>query len=303
MIKNLGTAKLLGILAVLVLIYIGFEFFGGKGRSENYREVLVEIDTANVDKIVIQKGSDTLKVEKQDGEWQVKIGDNKFAKATTSSVRGTLNTLLSIEASRIMANKEDQWKEYQVDTTGTRVKIFEGDSKSLDIIIGRLGFQGQRQYSTYVRLAEENEVYAAANFMGAAINTDPAGYRNSQVARIDKDSVLAIAFHYPDSSFTLVKDSLNWLLNDVVADSSATAQFLNNFSYLNSSRFYDGSRPSGAPLLTAAIKTAGKTIEIKAWELPEKGWVVQSTHNPESYFLDNDLFEKVFKGEAFFAVE
>lgn len=298
--KNSGTAKLLGILAVLVLIYLGFEFFDKKGRSKNFKDVLVEIDTAKVDKIVIEKENDALELIKKEDRWQVKIADDKYAAATASSVNRTLNTLTDIRASRIVARQQDKWKEYQVDSAGTRVEIFEGEEKTLDIILGRFGFQSQREYSTYVRLTDENAVYAVDNFMGMSISPDASSYRNSQVAKIDKDSVDSISFHYPDSAFSLMRDSLSWYVENTPADSSATAEYLNQFTRLTSTKFYDQAIPSGDPVFTVSIATANKDVELKAWDAGAAGWVVQSSQNRESYFSDEGLFKKLFKGKAYF---
>ena len=54
MLKNISSLKMIGILAVLVLVYLGFQFFGGKSRSKSFKAEIVEIDTAKVTKMVIE---------------------------------------------------------------------------------------------------------------------------------------------------------------------------------------------------------------------------------------------------------
>lgn len=298
------TTKLIGILVALLLVYLGIQFFGGKERSKNYREKLVEIDTAKVDKVLIEKTGEKLELVKLDGDWNVKIAAEKYAKAQPASVNNTLHALLDIRSSRIVTKNREKWKEYQVDTSGTRVQVYENDKKSLDIILGRFGFQNQRQYSTYVRLADDDEVYAADQFMPMSISTEVSRYRNSQVTRIPKDSVSTVEFSFPDSAFTLAKAGGHWTIEGFTTDSSATAKFLSSLSRLDHSVFYDQDIPQEREQLSITVsQVSGSPVTLRAWNIPGHGWVVHSSHNPESYFTGEELFEKLAKPKGYFTGE
>ena len=60
-----------------------------------------------------------------------------------------------------------------VDTAGTRVKVFEGNDNTLDLIVGKFAFKQPRQMNTYVRLNGENEVYETEGFLDMAFNQKP----------------------------------------------------------------------------------------------------------------------------------
>ena len=173
MLKNISSIKMIGILAVLVLVYLGFEFFGGKSRSKSFKTELVEIDTAKVSKLVIEAKGESLELIKENNTWKVSIGNGKYAEAQKSNVKSTLNSLLTIKPSRIVAKDSEKWKDYQVDSAGTRVQVFEGSKNTLDLVIGRFGFnqqamqqqqqmmmggRGMQQFFSYVRLQNEDEV-------------------------------------------------------------------------------------------------------------------------------------------------
>ncbi len=314
MLKNISSIKLLGVLVILILIYLGFEFFGGKSRSKSFRSELVEIDTAKVTKVLIEAKGENLELVKENNAWKVSIGDGKYADAQTSSVKSTLGSLLSIKPSRIAAKDPAKWKDYQVDSAGTRVQVFEGDKNTLDLIIGRFGFnqqamqqqqqmmggRGMQQFFSYVRLNNEDMVYVADNFMGMSINSEASGYRNKQLLSLTTDSIASIQFNYPaDSAFVLNKEDSTWNIFGNQADSASVASYLSGIRYVSNSNFVDDV-PSTAlvsPTISMSIKQNGKAdIEIKAYQHPEYKWIVHSSANPASYFGDESLIEKLFVG-------
>lgn len=316
MLKNISSIKLIGVLAVLILAYFSMKFFGGKSRSKSFKAEIVEIDTAKVTKVLIGGKGESLELLKENDAWKVSIGNGKYAVAEKSSVKSTLNSLLSIKPSRIAANKQDKWKEYQVDSAGTRVQVFEGNKSTLDLIIGRFGFnqqamqqqqqmmmggRGGQQFYNYVRLQDENEVYVADNFMGMSINSDASGYRNKRILSITTDSISKIQFNYPaDSGFVLSKVDTVWSIFGAQPDSAATAEYLSDIRYLSNSNFVDDVPASAlvSPTVSLNISQNGKPdILVKAFQHPEHKWIINSSENPLSYFADEELLKKMFVGK------
>lgn len=317
MLKNISSIKLIGILSALVLVYLGFEFFGGKSRSSSFKTELVEIDTAKITKLVIEANGERLELIKENNAWKVSIGDGKYAGAQKSNVKSTINSLLTIKPSRIAAKNPAKWKDYQVDSAGVRVQVFEGSKNTLDLVIGRFGFnqnaiqqqqqqmmggRGMPQFYTYVRLEKEDEVYVADNFMGMSINADASGFRNKEVLSLTTDNITEIQFNYPaDSSFVLNKIDSVWSVFGSQADSTATATYLSDIRFLNNSNFVDDVPPSAlvSPTVSMNIKQTGKAdILVRAFQHPVHSWIVNSSANPESYFADEDLVSKLFVGSS-----
>ena len=316
MLKNISSIKMIGILAVLVLVYLGVEFFGGKSRSSSFKAELVEIDTAKVSKLIIESKGESLELIKENNVWKVSIGDGKYAEAQKSNVKSTLNSLLTIKPSRIVAKDSEKWKDYQVDSAGTRVQVFEGSKNTLDLVIGRFGFnqqamqqqqqqmmggRGMQQFFSYVRLQNENEVYVADNFMGMSINSDAGGYRNKQLLSLTTDIISQIQFNYPaDSGFVLSKIDSAWSIFGSQPDSAATASYLSDIRYVNSSDFVDDV-PSSAlvsPTVSMSISQNGKAdIMVRAFQHPTHKWIINSSENPLAYFADEALVKKLFVGK------
>ncbi len=304
MFKNISTIKLAGILIGLVVIYFAVDYFGGKERSKSFRENLVEIDTAKVSRVEIESKGKTLELVRENNKWKTAIGEGKYAPATSRSVHQMLGSLLRIKPSRLAAKDPSKWKEYQVDSSGTRVKVYEGEKPALDLVIGRFGIQGQREFFTYVRLSGEDQVYAADNFMGISFGTDPADYRNKQLLTLTTDSLVQIRFEYPaDSAFTLTKMDNQWELGSRQLDSATVAKYFSDIRYINSSGFVDDVPPGAleSPAFSIVFKeNGGKEISVQAYQHPTHKWILHSSLNPESYFSDEKAFEKLVRNKSSF---
>lgn len=317
MLKNISSIKLIGILTALVLVYLGVEFFGGKSRSKSFKAEIVEIDTSKVSKLIIEANGEHLELLKENNAWKVSLGNGKYADAQKGNIKNTLNSLLSVKPSRIAAKNPEKWKDYQVDSAGTRVQVFEGNKSTLDLVIGRFGFDqqamqqaqqqqqmggrgGMPQFYTYVRLENEQEVYVADNFMGMSINTDASGFRNKEVLSLATDDISEIQFNYPeDSSYVLNKVDSVWSIFGSPADSAATASYFSDIRNLTNSNFVDDVPPAAlvSPTVSMNIKQSGKAdIMLRAFQHPEHKWIVNSSENPESYFADEALVKKLFVG-------
>lgn len=302
MIRNVKNIRLLAFLLILIMVYVGLKFFKNTNRSKSFRQELVQIDTSRVSKIVISKSGKSFQVRKVDGSWNVSISNDKNVDATSSSVRNAMGTLLSIKPDRIATRDPDKWSEYQVDTTGTRVQVFEGDKNTLDLIIGRFGVQGQRQFHTFVRLEGENEVYAANDFMGISFPSEPKSFRNSRFLQMETDSIYQITFQYPaDSSYILAKKDSVWYIGSKPADSASVASYLSDLRYISSTEFVDDVDPNVLinPVFKVEIESIGEENQtVEAFRHPVHNFIFHSSYNPQDYFSDEKLNSRIFKSMA-----
>ena len=201
-----------------------------------------------------------------------------------------------------MATKnESNWKDYQVDSTGTRISVIEGSETTLDMVIGRFGMQDQRNYHTFVRLFEDKEVYAANNFMSFSVSAEPASYRNKTLARMKKDSLVNINFSYPaDSSVQLSKAGDQWMANGQPADSTNVAKYISGLNYVTGNTFVDDQSSLTVPVISATFQFSnGNDITIEGYQ-SDNAWVFHSSENEIGYFSDEALLSKVFKGMSEF---
>lgn len=296
--KKLSNGKLIGLLLALCLIYFVVDFSGSRNKSKSLRTELVEIDTSKVTQIKVEAPDNKrVQLDKVQGEWELTLDNGKKIVASASAVDNALYALLSIKPSRMATKSEAKWKDYQVDSAGTRVKVYEEGDQTLDLVIGRFGMEGQRAYHTFVRLFEDKEVYVAKDFMGFSVSSDPSAYRDQVLARIKKDSVAAITFNYPlDSSFRLERIGDAWLANGQSTDSTAVAKYLGGLGYISGKEFMNEEQQLAVPVMSATIDmNNGQTILFDAYQKDDE-WVFHSSDNEYGYFKDVAILEKVFIG-------
>ncbi|WP_370087679.1 DUF4340 domain-containing protein [Ekhidna sp.] len=293
------TRNLLIILGVLVLGLVVAQLTKKSGKSDVLTGDLVEIDTARVTRIQISSPDGEVELVASDKGWEVSLVNGSYKPAKENSVISLLNDLNSIKPGRLAARKEEKWKDFMVDSTGTRVRVYEDDDLTADMVVGRFGMDGQSSYYTFVRPFEEENVYVAKDFMGITVGKKSADYRDGLLMRLKRDSITQITFDYPDSAFSLNKGE-KWFLDDVEADSAAVVKYLRGLSYVNSKNFYDGELTSEPThIITYAFSNAPEIVVNGYFR--EGDNLLKTTENDAEVFNDSTIVSKIFKGKNIFA--
>ena len=299
--------KILGLVfgVLLLLVVLLFVFDGGKSER-TFRQVLVEIDTTAVTEILIYPKSQNhkeVKLFKEEDEWHVALPSGGTAKVTDQRMSGLFAQLLAIQPKRLAARDESKWTELQVDSTGSRVKVFEGSKLALDLIIGRFSFQQPRSINTFVRLFNDKDVYEVEGFLDMTFNQGANSFRDGTIIKSDFNNWQQIQFTYPaDSSFQLTKSSNGWLVNGTPADSMKTINYLRRLSNLSNNSFIDNVNinASNSPTFKVNITTSDLLfIEVKAFRDSNKTYI-HSSQNPETWFDGTSITNTIFVGKSAF---
>ena len=299
--------KILGIIFGILLIAGIFLFLFDGGKNERtFRDVLVDVDTSAVTEILIYPKSQIhkeVKIYKDKDEWRVTLASGGSAKVANQRISDLFTQLEAIKPKRLAARDETKWSELQVDSTGSRVKVFEGSKLSLDLVIGRFSFQQPRTMNTFVRLYNDKDVYEVDGFLDMTFNQGANIFRDGTVIKSDQNTWKQIQFTYPaDSSFQLVKSGNSWLLNGRETDSLKTANFLNRLANLSNNSFIDVVKidPASTPTYSLNITTSDlKFIEIKGYQDLTSS-IIHSSQNPEAWFDGSSLSKTIFVGKSSF---
>jgi len=299
--------KILGIIFGLLLLAGIFLFLFDGGKSERtFRDVLVNIDTSAVTEILIYPKSQNhkeVKLYKDNDEWRVTLPSGGNAKVANQRISDLFTQLEAIKPKRLAARDESKWSELQVDSTGSRVKVFQGSKLSLDLVIGRFSFQQPRTMNTFVRLYNDKDVYEVDGFLDMTFNQGANIFRDGTVIKSDHNSWQQIQFSYPaDSSFQLIKSDNNWLLNNKATDSLKTANYPNRLANLSNNNFVNDVKidPASTPTFSINITTTDlKFIEIKGYQ-DSTSFLIHSSQNPEAWFDGSSLSKTIFVGKSSF---
>lgn len=316
MLKKLNSKTLLVILIALVSIVIFTQIFDETTGKRTFKETLVEIDTSQVNLILIyphaERGKE-IKLTKTSTVWSVQK-DPAFggaAEADNNYVRNILSLFALLKPLRLAATEKEKWNDYNVnDSLGTRVKMLSGEKILLDIVVGKFSFnQMSRSGISYVRLYNESDVYAVDGFLPMTVNQSFNEWRNKNIFRGNKDDLTKISFSYPDSSFVLKKaDDGRWIIEDVDFDSTKIVQFLNEITNMSSSAFADNYSPSSSPAMWLTIEgnNMAAPLTIKAFAADSVNqYIIHSSFNPNAYFsaAKGNLTDRIFKRRQFFLQE
>lgn len=310
--KKTDPWKLAVILLSLILIFMAVRKFRAPKLESNLPASLAEIDTADVTELIItpSKAPQSPVRLAKTGGWKLMQGERAL-RLEQGTGPNALRVLTHLKPERMVTKRKEKWNEFSVgDSTGTRVQIMGGSSVLADLVIGRSGFGQTATQSyggpafTYIRLHDEEEVYAIGGFLDAQFNKAADDWRDKSFMRLKKDSVTRVAFRYAaDSSFVLEKVNGKWTSAGVPVDSTEVKSFLSGMEYRNGTAFADVA-PVGPAALTITLDQGSKTLgTIEAW--PAAGnWTVRTSHQPDTFFaMDPASRKDVFVSRKRFVVK
>ena len=287
---NKQNKTLLIILVVLLAVYFGNEFMASDNR--NFRDTLVALDTAVVDKIELYPQANEqqlITLRRQGDGWQLQAG-NLTDDADISLVKGMLNELADMRPQRLVATSREQWAAHEVaDSLGTRVKVYSGEKLLADFVVGKFNFQpATRSMSTSVRLAEDEDVYTVEGFLSSTFNRKAADLRDKTFIEFDNSQLQQLTFTYPaDSGFVLSKNAAGWLVDIEPADSSAVVSYLSSIRHMRFNTFADRA-PAGQPAYQLQISRQNLPDFTLSAYADSSGYVYHSTLNPDAYFKSSN---------------
>ncbi len=309
MSKKKNNRVLLIVFAVLLIAVGTNELIKSSKGERTFRKDIIEYQANDISKITIfpkNSGNRTVEVYLDDTIWKLKFDGKQFA-ADQEMIKGIADELATMVPERLVANKKELWKDYDItDSLGVTVIIHGQKNEKTEITLGRFSYnQATRKPSTYVRVNNEKEVYAVEGYLSMTFNREINSLRDKNIFRANQNDLTQITFTYPaDSSYTLTKQDNKWLMNGIAVDSTRMAGYLTTVCYLTATDFRDDFIPASVTAETYKITLSGnnlKPVEIKAF-LDAKGIVINSSENPTSYFPGDqaELFFRVFQGKNYF---
>jgi hypothetical protein len=298
-VSNKSLLIIFGALIVIAAIYMLIESSRGE---RTFKSDIVNIDTTKVTAISIYPratGHKEVRLFKEGGNnWKVELNNNKTASVPENKIKSLLTMLTQVKPNRVAAQEQSKWAEFKVDTAGTRVKVFEGNKNTLDLIVGKFSFQQPRQMNTFVRLNGEDEVYETEGFLDMAFNQTPDNFRNNEIVNDDMSSWNKLTFTYPEDSYELIKTDKDWTINGIKTDSAKTVNYLRTLSHLSGNSFVD--TPVGSQLqkaeFTLTIQSGSKgSIIVNAYG-DTTSTIVTSSQNEGTYFngTKSGVLQKIF---------
>ena len=313
----MNNRTLLIVFLVLLGIYGLSKVFSGK-KDKSFDTNLIQIDTTQVSRIVINpKAPDEQEISltKEASGWIASNGRIN-AKATPGSVTSIMSNFALIKTKRIAANKAEKWPEYEVgEGQGTRIRVYNGDKLLEDFIVGRFSFNQQTQSGiSYIRLTDQNEVFAIDGFQTLTFGQGFSSYRDKLILKMTPEmEITEFDLQMPDTTNHYLNNNGIWTYNaETPLDSTLVGNYLNALRNISGNEFADDfDELQASHLPTRKLTVRGNNItmplEVTCYQdtTRAKPFIIRSNQNPESFFASDSsgVFQRLFKEPGEFVIE
>lgn len=296
--------KILGIVFLGLISLYFFQKTYNKPSERSFKEVLVEVDTASINKIIFFPKGDVGKIvlTKNAGRWQADNGI-KNVNATPSSIQAFLAPVTKIKAEQLISKNASKWVDYEVDdVNGKKIELYNGDKVLSSFYVGRFNFnQNTRSAKSYMRLANENDIYVVDGFLSMTYEKQFDDFRNKKlVNNILAAKVSSLSVQSQESDFKIEKDmSNNWIgPNDASLDSIAVMNVVNAFINMTGNEIDDNFIRDETKHL-AKISLNSDKDEVQVIDIYNKGdneFILVGSSNNEVFFESDStgLFKKAY---------
>ncbi len=177
MARKISNAQLLtAFLALLVIVAI-LKFWPSQEKGGTLKTQMVKpMDSGKVNKLVLLPEFDTtnqVKLEKKEGDWEIKRGKQYKAVDKKRMERALEDLFVNLKADKLVSREKSDWEQYEVDSTGTLMRIFEEGELHDEVVLGKLNFQNRNQAFHYVRNKNDSSVYAVDAYLKRSLKGKP----------------------------------------------------------------------------------------------------------------------------------
>ncbi len=270
---------LLGVFAILVVVaYVLMNRPGENDISIGNSQFLAEVDSVAVDKIEITSSANTVVLEKKRAEWF--LSEPVEYRANQSNVALVIHQAKGLAVKEIVSSNPKKRPIFQVDSTGTLVKIFQNGQEHTAFIVGK---QGQNYAETYVRKEQSNDVVVVNGMLPLSFNKPVKDWRDKTVLNLPKENIKTISYQYPGELYSLVLHDSVWMIGDRKAKAGDVASLLASLSNIEADDFVD-SAFTPSPKISATVTIGNVQIQFSEVKDKDKYWV-QSSNSTQWFEL------------------
>jgi hypothetical protein len=284
-----STVILLGVLVVLVLIgYLVMQKPGEKSSTGERGEKFVMLDSLSVDKIEITAQGSPVVLQKKGVEWFLERPVSY--RADQSAVAGLLHDMNMLEIRSTVSGKPEKHSVFQVDSTGTLVKVYEKGSEKASFIVAKMG---STYTELYARQSSSNDVVAVSGGSPMTFNKAVKEWRDRTIAAPARDAIKEVRYQYGDTTFVLAFRDSAWMVGRDSTEEWAVNNLISSLSNVQADDFRDSST-SRLSKPTAQITYAGTQLTFFYVKEGDK-YVVQSSSTPQLFEMQSWRANQILK--------
>ncbi len=228
------------ILVAAVVIWLVQSNYEKKRIAGTTINNFLELDAADINRIVIVLPGDTLKLYKDDPVWLLENGPTPRM-ADMMVMNNVIGAATSITVGNVVSENREQQTIFQVDSTNGVLVGFYNDSTLLNsVIIGKLTSDNAH---TYIRIPGSDEVYSSNKVLTFTFNRDRNQWLDKTIFAMNPDLIESVELKQPDKSTKLNLSGDSWYVSKkpytdkIPADSTKVINFLRRLCYLRGNDF------------------------------------------------------------------
>jgi hypothetical protein len=276
-----NTWILIGVLAALIVaVYFVMQRPGESSSPESSGVMLVDFDSAAVDKIEIHSPGGGAVIEREGGVWM--LTSPVHYRADDAIVGTTLSSGKRMELKGLISSNPEKRGLFQVDSAGTMVRIFEHGASKTAFWIGK---PSPSYTETYVRRDGSNDVYLASGMFSSTFSRRANDWRDKTILKTDQDAISGVTLRFGDTTVALARQDSLWKVGDDVAKNDIVKSFTGALANLQADDFVDTS-VAEMPPLTVQIELGGTQIRLYRMGSGDK-FYVQTSATPQLFEVYN----------------
>ncbi|MFH0991321.1 MAG: DUF4340 domain-containing protein [bacterium] len=278
-----------GLFIVLLLVaYLVTQQPGEQSAATDSAGNLVAIDSLAVDKIEITSPTSTVVLEKKGVEWYLQKPISY--RADQNNVASVIQETKRMEIKSIVSSKPEKQSVFQVDSTGSLVKIYQQGVETASFIIGKPG----NSYSeTYVRKSNSNDVILVGSSLSYIFTKPLKEWRDRLICKVPREKIQEVKYQYGDTIFALTWKDSTWMIGKDSTQSSVVEGVLSSLSEFQTDDFIDTAFT--APPKAAAQITVGST-HLTFFQLKgQDKFFVRSSTSPQWFEVQSWRANQVLK--------
>jgi hypothetical protein len=285
--KNINILTGLFIL-LFIAAYLVLQKPGEQSANSDGAGSMVRIDSVAVDKIELKTPTEFVVLEKRGAEWFITQPINY--RADQANVGQMIHQIKTLEVKNTISSKPEKHDIFQVDSTGTLVKVYERGTEKSALILGKTAANYSEMYA---RKANSNDVLLVGGAYSYTFSRTVKDWRDKTILAVPKENIKEVKYQYGDTTFTIAfRDSL-WTIGRESARQSTIDGLITSLSNVQADDFID-SAPSPVPKITT-ILTYGDAQLRYSFDKARNKYLVQSSHSPQWFVQEQWRANQILK--------
>jgi len=293
--------KILAIVFSALVLVLLYQKFINKADSRSFKDVLFELDSAQIDEIRLINRGIVSELEKTDGGWILKADNGDRYPVSSSAVSPLLDAARGIKTQQLVSRSSEKHSEYELDDASGKLLECYSKGKLLGAFYaGRFNFdQAKRSGKTYVREAGDSDIYSTEGFLSMSLDRKPDDFRIKELlAEVKPEGINKIVLEEGSTSQTIEKTlDGSWVGTDsAMLDSLLVANYLNSVSSARGLEFVHRDSISGTVHSKLKLSTTKGEFTVEIYKNENGSYIISNKNNMDQSFSSDStsLFKTMY---------